>query len=242
MTHHEEKKQNDSTNLQNLLTAEFHDEKIRDYIQKYGTNFLIGLASLILLVVAGYAWLGNSRSQSVFDFAEANIAYKSLETAQSGQEHRDSWMSSYLTLKRMMEKHPELEAKYSGLLTQLFLRIGEEELAQKYFQTSIGYLKKQNMPLFEEFAENTMRISKGETQKALDQALALNEKLRSTSEDQQLKEFNLLRLASLQQAMGKPKEALENWSQLKKSTLVNVFETGSVTMDDYINAQASTPR
>ena len=145
-----------------------------------------------------------------------------------------------INLGEIVDRHHELQAKYGGRLAQLHLNEGNFELARSYAEALLKRTE-DDANAYAQFTRTTLLIAEEKYQEALNQALALHEKI--PEESHLLAAHNLLRIAILQDKLGEHSTA--SWSELLtfledgqlQETFLPAFSQGELTLTDYANKQ-----
>lgn len=160
----------------------------------------------------------------------------------------ESWMSqegAFEKLNDELAKHPEMAAKFGARIAHELLAKGQVEKAEPFVQNVFDRIFKQT-PEHTSFSEGSILIQKGEFRQALQQSMALKERL---SQNSLLYGFNLVRIASLCRALNIQDEefaALEDLEGYLKThgesahLLSHCFQEGSLTLHTYIHHRKSS--
>jgi len=139
--------------------------------------------------------------------------------------------------ERIVKKHPQLHASYDAMLAQSYFAKSDIQHALPYTQSVLKRTSSFLHPYFVDFATTTSCIAQGDTETAYQQAMHLEEVLQQTPEFQQLRTFNLLRLAFLAQATGRG-DACTTWNTSLQDmpsyrAIASLFAVGSLSLQDY---------
>ena len=172
---------------------------------KKAVAYLLPILLLSGLIIAK---ISGKKEQAEKDFLKANYIWSSL--SQSFDPQSDQLDH----LKALMKKHPELHAKYDGLIAQHLLSTYSHEMATPFADK---VLKRAGQPFFHEYTAGSLLIGKREFQEALKMAKELKEEmLNSMSPDYStLFAFNLLRIATLSFEVGDKEGERAAWKELK---------------------------
>lgn len=239
---------------------DFLDEgAITDWLADNGKNILYGLAGLIALLVIIFAVSHSDRSkaeqeylQAANDFAYFSKAYDAKNPAQ---------VNDVLSrLNNIMAKHPELHAAYDGALAQTLLNRSQTEEAKPFAQATLKRVKSNDLPFYNDYAATTLLISQEQFKEALEQTLALQQKMAadlaspSRSFGDELFALNLLRIAMLQGELGDKNAEMQTWQEWKSyaglgsqsqatgnvnpqafRSIIQKLAIGSISLADYIS-------
>lgn len=194
---------------------------------------LVGIVAFIFLL---FKWGNIGSGGSGLDYLNAE---KSFEQLQKGD------LEALKDLEAILNKHPELHAKYDGLLAQLLLSRGLLEQSQNYANNGFKRTYEANAPFYSTYSENSILIAQGQYQEALTRSELLSQKLQNDSGTDLLQAMNLLRIASLQAILNLPAEkaSLENWinkygnNQTITNQIQQHFNEGTITLIEYIQAR-----
>ncbi len=216
-----------------------------DWIQSHGKTLLYAALGVILALFALFHVMARSRSAAPTDYAAAEAAYLSwVADASEG----DPLLND---LKPLMDKHPELHAKYDPLLAQRLLL----EKDPSYASNTLKRIDKE-APYFSQFAHTSLLIAQGTFSSALEEAQKLKQALEADDlfwEKQSqavrhgaiLYAFNLVRIAMLAQKIGDAEGELLAWEEWEKREgktyhpealflLEQVFREQDLSLSDYI--------
>lgn len=183
------------------------------YIQwfsKNGQAILYLLLGAVILFVLLYRFFGGSE-KSQQDFYEAESSLLTL------QQNPEDTQNALDRLQKILKAHPELHAKYDGLIAQALLNKGDVQEAKPFASLAIERTKAENSPYYTDFALTTLLIAEQKYDEALLQAKALLQKMQAQEEKQNdnsvLFAYNLLRIGMLQQQLGAMEDAQQTWKE-----------------------------
>ena len=211
------------------------------------------LCALAIILLLGFliAKLGIAKRRLEEEYLVAKGAFKKWE-----QSLDEKW-DHLRQLQESLKKHPELQAQYDPCIAQFFLAMTAPEQGTPLIERT---LKRTQQPYYSVYGRTSLKISQKKYQEALEDSLALKEKIEenrpfgaTSNQHSLLFAFNLLRIALLHQQLGHTKQELETWQQiehyggwkqgesLNKSIenkgfkeLLNHFTVGQTTLVDYI--------
>lgn len=208
--------------------------------------------ALLAIIVFGYKMTSGSaaKAESSYQLAEG---YWTQIQRHIGEESGLSKQEDALQqLQTITNDYPELHSKYDGIIAQILLAHGQSESAMPYAQRTEQRTQSTQDPLFKEFSQSTLLISQGKHQNALEQTLALKEKLLKESAPNLLLPYTLIRIAMLYQGMGEKDLEVLAWDEWKQyaegkglqkpdpktlNTISNLFSEGSFSLERYIEAR-----
>lgn len=181
--------------------------------ERRNTIIVVGIGILTLAIWTFYKW--NSGSTRDYTIAEKTF-----------NEWSGDINEKFVQLQKILKHHPELHAKYDGVMAQKLLISSHQGLAASLSQATqkrIGELS----PHYALFSKCSLVIGEKKFDEALQQAKALKETLqqdenfwKSTSEVVKhgtlLYGYTLLRIAFLEQKMGNPSGEKAAWNEFKK--------------------------
>jgi len=176
---------------------------------------ITGALSIVLLLVGVSRFLGWFQGNAQVDFVAADLAYQ-------------NWKGNPDTLaklEKLIGKHPELHAKYDGVIAQKLLSTSEHGLASSYASANLSRIEGFS-PYYTEFARGSIMIAKGSLKEALASAKTLRNSMEGDTafwakkssvvgHGSLLYGYNLLRIAMLEGAAGSPDGELAAWHELK---------------------------
>lgn len=217
------------------------------FFNKYGRVLLIAIVGIAAGLVVFSRLSASRRAESEQDYFEAEHYFSTLVT--QGPQDTVTFSSDSLSqLQRIIDQHPDLHAKYDGAIAQLLLSLGRDEDAKAYLVSAQSRINPQELSQpYHAFASVTLQIANREYEEALAQSLQLQEQLAAQDSLQTLAAFNLLRIASLYQQLGRTQEELQTWKQWKTqaaqrkeySQLLNLLQQGQLSLDQYITARVT---
>jgi len=166
------------------------------------------LSVLPVALVAGLlvARIGTKGGRAEEDFVSAATAFTKWD--QIVQQDP----SELSNLERLATKHPELRAHYDAPIAQSLLAAKVPLEAAPYIERT---LKRTNQPYYRDYAMTSLTIGEEKYEEALNEALALKEKMSQEKEDSPLLAFNLLRIATLFGELKDQMGELQAWKELK---------------------------
>ncbi len=133
--------------------------------------------------------------------------------------------TAFQALEGPLRDYPELETKFGARIAQRMLALGDAKRADSYARAAIHRAGDMTSPYYERFSRNTLAISRGQFQMALDEAILLKTELEQDDRFWQERDklirsgtvlyaYNLMRIASLQRQLGSREGELEAWQEL----------------------------
>lgn len=175
-------------------------------------------------------------------FAGGRSDYLKVEAAFStwiAQEKHDSAL--FKQVSEPIQRHPELAAKFGGMIAQRLLTLGETQLAQSYAEATLKRTKNALFsPYHALFSENTLLISQGRLKEALEAAHQLKLRMaadgvlweaNSVSAGRTLYAYNLLRIAALEREVGSRQGEWAAWDEVIQNAGWSAHNASSKTCD-----------
>ncbi|MDJ0651914.1 MAG: hypothetical protein QNJ27_02765 [Simkaniaceae bacterium] len=216
----------------------------------------IGVYALSAALIAGLfiAKFEAKKERAKRDYVAATAAFTKWEQA------LDQGGSSLAKLKKLVEKHPELQAHYDPSIAQSLLANISPQEATPFIERT---LQRTKQPYYIDYARTSLKIGEKRYQEALEEALSLKDKMASDSsfwekskKNSALFAFNLLRIATLNQQLNHKESELEAWTEIKQyggwdqqhsptdsmghegfKQLLSHFSRQETTLLDYIKAR-----
>lgn len=209
-----------------------------------GKALLYALIGLFLVSILIYRFVSASYAASETDFINAEKDYLIFSSPTGKEVDAIAQAGALNRLNKMISDHPELHAKYDGLLAEILLIRGENKQAKEFAESAIQRTSVENNPFYTSYAKTTLVITDGQYEQALKDAIALKDQmikqgteLQDTPEKIQfstlLYAFNLFRIGMLQQQLSLHAEELATWQDWKD--LMNKSQNG--TLPKYLDSQ-----
>lgn len=232
------------------IDSESSEERLASFLTQYGKPLLLAAGLLIALLLGGYLWHAASRGEAEGDYLLAETSFQQLTKVQAGETSLAD-NPSFVTLKKMLAKHPELGARYDGPLAQTLLKLGDVPLAVVYADLALKELAKENMPFYEEYAKTSLLIAQGDYRDAFKRASFLQKRMKEEMQTKnssvtrgfspQLFLANQLRLAALLQQLDLPAEELKAWQEVEQlaasSHFLDEVKVGEVPFLQFVRAR-----
>jgi hypothetical protein len=235
------------------------DGQITEWFSEHGKNILYALMGIIGLLVIIYALSSSQNNKAEQEYIQAANDFTYFSKVNNVSDPALT-ANALDRLKGIMSNHPELNAVYGGAIAQTLLNRSQTEEAKPYAAATLARVKSNNLPFYNEYAENTLLISQQNYSQALEKSQALQQKMIQDIESpaheysfgDELFALNLLRIAMLQQATNNPAE-LQTWQEWKGyaglggtapavnvdsqafRTVVQQLAVGSISIPDYIS-------
>jgi hypothetical protein len=195
------------------------------FIKRQTLDWLAGHMSVVVTVIVGIGillfgasrFMGWFRGDAQIDFVAAEVAYNKWH----GEKE------ALPKLEKLIQRHPELHAKYDGAIAQKLLHSSEHGLASSYASQVLKRVESFS-PYYTQFANATVMIAQGRLADALVRAKELKQSMenddrfwekrsRVVKHGSLLYGYNLLRIAILEKTAGSAEGELLAWRALKQN-------------------------
>lgn len=247
------------------LSDTFADNPLIQWISDNGRLLLWILAGAILLFLLFYRFAGGSSAGAESDYLNAESEFITFQKGVNGKADPAVQQAAFDKLNAILNRRPELHAKYDGLIAQALIDKGDIKGAVPYADRTLARINTENVNLYSDYAKTTLVIANQHYEEALKQALALKQQMIDNADvsvkNPEKKEFgdtlytyNLLRIALLSQQIGDMGRELSAWEDFKTAAsnietnlyVVNAdalnevtlpFQEGKTSLKDYIQAR-----
>lgn len=203
-------------------------------IKEHSRMITLGACCLVTAVALSYKLTKQREAGVERDFHLARLHLEKLKKGDGDQ---------LAEMQKILRKRPNLQRAMDPVIVQHLIdqkRVGEAKGVLKRCATRA----QEEMALHEQFSHTSFVISEGDLVLALSEARSLKEHL-SHTEFEQLKAFNLLRIALLEKEVGTKKGELEAWQEVEGlgeaqlSKIEEAFHVRDVTLKDFIKHRKS---
>jgi hypothetical protein len=225
-------KSKDHAPLEEQLQSSMLDSsKIEEFLANNGRMlFWISVGIAAFLVIA-YIFTSSNQTRSVSDYLNAQKQYTAFDKSVKKEGINEGVDTQALTtLQGLLASHPELHAKYDGLLAQLLLKEGDITSAETYANATLARTLEnplnRSLSFYDDYSRTSLLISQANYSEAIQHSINLNTKLKAEISQQAttqsqfdshtLYAFNLLRIAMLYQQLGLPLEEQKAWQELRQ--------------------------
>jgi tetratricopeptide (TPR) repeat protein len=255
------KKDQPSQSLPELEILE--ESTVLDWLHKNSQNLIYALGALVALFILGTWFFSHKTTKAEGDYLTAENLIVKIEAPILSEEDRANHAQAFEQLAQIVSRHPELQAKYDGLMAQALISQGKIQEAQPIAERNLKRVESDNLPLYRSYADGTLFIAQQQYDQAL--KLALQEQAQMQAQAKAAKDenaprtfgdalyaFNTMRIAMLQQQAGHYAEAAQAWDSLLQSVsgqdavisdrraaeavIAHIDESG-VSLPSYIEAQ-----
>lgn len=218
-------------------SSSLDEHPLIQWMSDHGKTLLYALIGLLLLILLTIRWIAGSQSASEMDFLTAEKDFVTFASPLKAGSDPSVQTQALQNLKKILSAHPELHAKYDGLLAEVLLIRGENAEALGFARSSLQRTADENDPFYTHFAQTNLLISENKFEEALKESLALKEAMEKQGSDLQnrleniqfstlLYAYNLLRTGLLQQELSLHQEEAKTWQEWKQ--LLNKSHEGSL--------------
>lgn len=219
-----------------------------EWMTTYGKQIIIAFLALFALIFLISRWTSGSTVKAEEDYLTAETQFQAFQkniakaTSASFKEPLDK-------LQKIINRHPELHAKYDGDITQTLIAYSTDiPTAITLGNATLKRTKVNQLPNFNEYAAITLLISQNKFDDALKQTIQLKSKLaeKMSDSEQTLSILNLLRYAILLQKTADKQTELATWQEIKNlinsgspaiKEVLKRFTEGQVSLINYIEAR-----
>lgn len=246
------KKQN-HVNINSPISASPVSESIWEengaiqWLSEYGRYLIFALLAVIAIVLLLYKLVANSNSKADSDYLSADSNFRTFISA---DEEPSVTEEAFNKLQTIIERRPELHAKYDGLIAQTLINRNQTDLALPFADLAMQRTHIEDRPFFTSYTKTTLLIGNKKYEEALEKAKELEQQMLSKSSNSlTLFAFNLLRIATLQQQLGLKEEELASWKKWKQlsedhpqaiAPLIRHFQEGKISLLNYIQARENS--
>lgn len=234
------------------LARELGENRFVQWISQHGVTAVLSIVAALLVLGIGYRLISGGSAKAEADYINAENDFVVFKRGTKDTATAMSQDEAFKKLDLLIKAHPDLNAKYDGLIAQLLINRDQLDQAQVFVDRTLARTSGDHLPFYADYAETSLLISKQQYQDALLKALQLKQQMvdsRAADKQAAKKEFgdtlfafNLLRIAILEQQVGTPSDELKAWQTLKGSAkefklLQDHFAEGKVSLSNYIEAR-----
>ncbi len=201
------------------LSETLGEHPLMQWIANNGKILLYALLGLVALFIAVLYFSFTSRIKAENDYLNAEKAYKSFASSTNTNSS-----APFNELNAILNREPDLHAKYDGLIAQVLLSRGQVKEAQLFANSALKRTAEENAPYYTDFTKISLIIGNGEYPQALENSEQLKQKMLSNASlppqerlfDDELFSLNLLRIGFLNQQLQNPTAELQTWQEWKQ--------------------------
>ena len=228
---------------------------IVDFLTNYGPKLLYALLGLMVLFFFVYRYSSNKKADSITDYLNADVYFQRFVSSPEPAILADN--EAYVKLTDIMNRHPELNAKYDGDIAQALLERNQIAEAKVYADRVFKRVASEDVNDYISFSQASLLISENQPKQALESAKALQQTMKSQIDAKgplffgpALFAFNELRIATLapsqtsitalqKQLVDSTDSKTSNDTLVKKGyrQLQEHFNNGTTNLSNYIEMQ-----
>jgi hypothetical protein len=213
-----------------------------EWLFKNKQTILYAIAALFIAIIFLFRFVSARTLSAEGDYFQAQNDMTQLQT--------NSLQASEVDLSRLeaiLKRHPELQAKYDGLIAQSLLIDQEVQKAVPFAERTFQRLKNDPVGFYENYANTSLLIGEGQYEQAISQAQQLKGQMDQATEQagSTLYVFNLIRIAMLHQQLNQVDqerlawEALQNYQGNLDAVVATekLFQTDSQSLSHYTDTR-----
>lgn len=212
---------------------------LQENSQKIYWTLAVALVPFILI----FYFSSQNRKSAWENYLQAHFIYQKWAQNPTGETE------SFQKLEKLLNRHPELCEKFGMLIAEKCVALNQGALAGQFAENALNQMK-DKIPYHHLFTQTSIVIAEEKYEEALNNAVALKEKMEQEGADQNdslLFSFNLVRIASLEKVLGLSQRELQSLKAIKawlenekctpdaKSALLKVFSENNITLVDYVD-------
>lgn len=216
------KKNSDTPSLEDI--SNFWDEStFIQWLSHYGRYALFILLGLLVVLFFIYRLSSGGSEKAEKDYFNADREFQLFAKPILEETELLASTEALNRLEAIMQRRPELHAKYDGLIAQTLIFRGEMSKASHFANLALTRTSSENQPYYTEYAQTTLLIGSQQYEEALMRSQELQRKMTDTLAQSQdnpqrafgdtLYAFNLVRIGMLQQQLGLSKDELKTWQE-----------------------------
>lgn len=232
--------------------SQWDDHDFVSTFSKYALYLVLGIGTLIVSMLVIYQLWNAGQSRADRDYADAEKEFRIFIGIDGEKTSAEGLQKAFTQLQILMKQHPELEAKYDGMIAQTLINRNQDDLAAPFAQRALKRTQQENSPYYASYAETTLLIGNNNYNDALAQAKQLQQRIQEAPHPDaahigdMLVAFNLLRIGMLQHQLGLKEEESKSWTELQQFLKKNPeiaaqinLQAGQISLLDYIKAQGN---
>jgi hypothetical protein len=244
----------DTIEVKPHITEVLNDHPVIHWIVENRKNILYVFATLVILTLLLVRFTAGAPGQKEANLIQAETEVVNLQRVILGIDKETNIDEAFKKVNQLLKQYPELNSKYDAPLAQAFLATDKPTDAQSFADQSLKRTKANDLNFYQDFAKTSLLIGEGKYQEALTQAQQLKDTLLKEAPEKDLKfgsalfAYNLIRIATLNQALENKKEELNAWKEWKEYSktsqnqinsdaflqITKQLETGHIKLTDYI--------
>ena len=171
---------------------------------------------MLILIIIAFRFLSGKNADAEADFIKAQLLFTQFQLNEPADQEEAK--KNLEQLEILMNKYPDLHAKYDGAIAQSLLTEGNSTEAALFADRVFKRTKPDQLDLYKEFAQTSLLIGSGDYKEALEKARLFKQTLEENGNSNSLLSiYNTIRLAMLYQQLGQSTEEKQNWAQVAKN-------------------------
>jgi tetratricopeptide (TPR) repeat protein len=226
------------------LDEEWSNHPAIEWLSSHKQIIIWTFLGLVALLILSYRLISVQTVNAERDFFQAQATFTQFQQANATTQDDPSTAADLELLITLMQRHPELKAKYEGPLAQTLLIRGEALKAQPFVDDVFTRTHPDHLQLYQNYSKVSLLIGQGQYAEALQQTQQLQQTLETTTDSTYpfLSTFNLLRLALLYQQVNQPQKELETWEKFQSQpqyveateAINQALKVGQASLNQYI--------
>lgn len=241
----------------------WEENRFIQFLSQYGQVAILALLAGIVAVFLIYRIASIGKDEAEMDFWNAEKEFRIFANPSDIDADPLVGTDALTKLNAIIDKHPELHAKYDSLIAQTLILRADAGDALPFANRALGRTEAENSPYYLDYAKTTLLIAETRYDDALKSAMSLDQQMRDALKQGQAADqrkfgdalfaFNLLRIGVLQNKLGLQKEELKTWQEWKQfqqgsqfPSLAKAFQQqrsllkeGQVSISDFIDQRIS---
>lgn len=246
-----------TTENTNPEAISYVENRFQEFIIEYGRKVLYLILGLIILFLLMYRLSSGSKAGALTDYLNADKDFSSFQGSSLTEALAEN--GPLTNLKEILNRRPELNAKFDGLIAQELLIKEDPNNAGLFADKAFQRVSKDHLPYYIDYSRATLLVSQNRLQEALEKSKDLKQQMLSQTQEklpqfgEVLYLFNLMRIAFLEQQVGTPQQELAAWKEVLNhkelienskrdqkeaqqllQILTNHFQEGNASLNNYI--------
>lgn len=212
------------------------------WLQENGQKVYWALAVALIPFLLIFYFSSKERKSTWENYLQAHFTYQKWVQDPTGDPE------SFQKLEKLLNRHPELYEKFGALIAEKCVVLNQGALANRFAGNALSQMK-ERIPYHHLFTKTSIVIADEKYEEALEDAVALKEKMEKEGADQKeplLFSFNLMRIVSLEKTLGLAQRELQSletvkaWLQSEKCSpdakraFSKAFTENDIELVDYI--------
>jgi hypothetical protein len=216
------KKQTNDASSPGEVYNSWDESPFIQWISQYGRYLFLAVIGFITLLLVVYRMISGGSGNAERDYLAADDAFALFARPAPADVDSAASKDALAQLQTLLNRYPELHAKYDGLIAQTLIYRGQQNEAAQFAALTLNRTADENSPFYTDYSQNTLLIGSKHYSDALARAQSLQQKMLDGVKQGQARAFgdtlfafNLVRIGMLQQQLGLKKEELQTWQEWK---------------------------